>query len=323
MLYSNFLVCIAAWFCVAVYALPTDQFKKYSETVDLDALYEPNPPVTHVVAMTIEYQEPLTAEIKRHNFNIDLYGTVVPLTVKNFSFLAKGVKARVQGQDPDKIHLVTYRETLFTKVVVDGFIRGGAVAPGFGTFSIHGGSWADENFDLKHDRPGRLTMANKGTPDSNDSEFMIVTKTEPATQFDNKHVVFGQISAGLKELLDIIQYVEKDTDGRPIKPFKIVWAVPDEYRLSDQETMQQNYLNDLAAFRAGDKSKGVTMAESLKPVKVYKTKEATKDIILSDSYSSNALRNILVIAATACACFGIYKYKDVILRKNSKIVSMR
>ncbi|SMN20647.1 similar to Saccharomyces cerevisiae YCR069W CPR4 Peptidyl-prolyl cis-trans isomerase (cyclophilin) [Maudiozyma saulgeensis] len=311
------------WVISLVLAAPTEGSHKYSEDIDLTKLYEPNPPVTHRVYMTVEYEDPLTEKPMRHNLNIDLYGTVVPLTVKNFAFLAKGVKARVEGQDPNQIHVITYRETLFTNVVIDSFMQGGIVAPAYGPFSIHGGAWADENFDLKHDRPGRVSMANKGEPDTNNSEFIFDTKTTPNSGLDNKNVVFGQISAGLKELIDIIQYVKKDTDGRPLKPFKIVWAVPDEFRLGEQKVVHQKYLDDLAAFRAGDSSKGVTLAESLAPVKVYTSKEATSDTVLYDSYSSSALKNILIVLAVIAVCFGLYNYKDAILRKNSKIVSMR
>ena len=308
-----------------VRAAPTDNtggLKKYSELLDPNKLYEPNPPVTHRVAMTVEYDDPITGEATKHNMNIDLYGTVVPKTVKNFAFLAKGVKARVEGQDPNQIHVITYREKPFTKVVVDKYILGGAVAPGYGPFSIHGSAWEDENFQLKHDRPGRLTMANKGEPDTNDSEFMIMTGTEPAPEFDGKNVVFGQVSAGLKELLDIIQQVPKDTDGRPIKPFKVVYAVPEEYRLGDQKVLQKNYDDELAAYRAGDKSKGVTLAASLAPVKVYTQRNPVPDVVLSDSYSSSALHNILIVVMIAGACFGAYTSKDAILRR-SKVVSMR
>ncbi|GMM59196.1 peptidylprolyl isomerase family protein [Maudiozyma humilis] len=296
--------------------------KKYSELLDASKLYEPNPPVTHRVAMTLEYDDPVTGETTRHNMNVDLFGTVVPLTVKNFAFLAKGVKARVEGQDPNAIHVITYREKPFTKVVVDKYILGGAVAPGYGPFSIHGSAFADENFLLNHDRPGRLTMANKGEPDTNNSEFMITTGTEPEPELDGKHVVFGQVSAGLRELLDIIQQVPKDTEGRPIKPFKVVYAVPEEFRLGDQKVLQQRYEDDLQAFRAGDKSKGVTLAASLEPVKVYTQRNPVPDVVLADSYSSSALHNILVVVLVAAACFGAYTYKDAILRR-SKVVSMR
>jgi len=50
----------------------------------------------------------------------------------------------------------------------------------------------DENFELSHDRPGVITMANTG-PDSNNSNFVILT--HPAPWLDGKNVAFGEVDA--------------------------------------------------------------------------------------------------------------------------------
>ena len=60
----------------------------------------------------------------------------------------------------------------------------------------------DENFELKHDGPGVLTMYNDDEPDANGSRFMI-TFDKKNKELDGKHVAFGQVVSGFDLLYSL------------------------------------------------------------------------------------------------------------------------
>ncbi|GEM_PF-315326 len=67
---------------------------------------------------------------------------------------------------------------------------------------------------------GTICMANSG-PDTNGSQFFIVTKADGANWLDGKHTVFGKVIEGMDVAL-AIQEVETASDDKPVEEVKIL-----------------------------------------------------------------------------------------------------
>lgn len=88
---------------------------------------------------------------------------------------------------------------------------------GTGVISVYGGTFADENFSLKHDSPGLLSMANSGK-DTNGCQFFITCAK--CNFLDNKHVVFGRVLDGLL-IMRKIENVPTGPNNKPKLPIVI------------------------------------------------------------------------------------------------------
>ncbi len=164
-----------------------------------------------------------------------LYEASVPRTVANFVALAMGTvewtppaaapsfgdlsgakkgwtgggAATVDG--PEKVRRPLYSGTIIHRVIPEFMIQLGC-PKGNGTGNP-GWKFADEFVrSLRHDAPGTLSMANSG-PNSNGSQFFVTEV--PTPHLDDKHTVFGRVTAESVELVKKMARVPTAARDRP------------------------------------------------------------------------------------------------------------
>ena len=132
-----------------------------------------------------------TIKTNKGDISLNLFDDRVPITVTNFVNLAK------RG---------FYNGLKFHRVINDFMIQGGCPL-GTGTGGP-GYKFQDEFVrELKHDKPGILSMANAG-PNTNGSQFFITHV--PTPWLDGKHTVFGEVvSAQDQDVVNSIQQNDK------------------------------------------------------------------------------------------------------------------
>jgi len=132
----------------------------------------------------------LKASIKTEKgvINLRLFGDKTPLTVANFVNLSQ------RG---------FYNNLKFHRVIAEFMVQGGC-PKGNGTGGP-GYKFHDEFVDeLRHDKPGILSMANSG-PGTNGSQFFITHL--PTPWLDDHHTIFGEVLG--KEDMDVVNAIQQ------------------------------------------------------------------------------------------------------------------
>jgi len=148
--------------------------------VERNGMYSSPPPL--VIDPSKSYQATIVTE--RGDIEVQLYADRVPTTVNNFVFLAQ------EG---------FYDNTTFHRVI-PGFMAQAGDPLGTGTGGP--GYEFDDEFDetLRHEGPGVLSMANRGS-NTNGSQFFITYEAAP--WLDGRHAVFGRVIQGLDVLQEL------------------------------------------------------------------------------------------------------------------------
>ncbi|HEX7326105.1 MAG TPA: peptidylprolyl isomerase [Rhodanobacteraceae bacterium] len=145
-----------------------------------------------------------TFQTSRGPIHVRLFADKAPVTVANFVNLAQ------RG---------FYDGLNFHRVIADFMIQGGC--PNGDGRGGPGYRFEDEfSPALKHDKPGRLSMANAG-PGTNGSQFFITHV--PTPWLDGKHTIFGEVAAADDQAVvnavkqgDTIDKVVIEGDAKPL-----------------------------------------------------------------------------------------------------------
>lgn len=245
-------------------------------------------------------KEGLFAQIKTSKgiIEIQLEFEKTPGTVGNFVGLSIG-EIKNSNKELGKPY---YDGLKFHRVINDFMIQGGCPI-GTGT-GDPGYKFDDEfNADLKHDKPGILSMANSG-PATNGSQFFITHIETP--WLDNKHTVFGHVIDGLDVVNSIVQddeiinikinaVGEKAQSFDPVKAFENFNKLKEE-RINEQKKRTEKLLNDLSdgysKTDSGLMYKFLDNKNSNKPLKGKKVKVHYKGMLLDGTvFDSSFKRN--------------------------------
>ena len=197
-----------------------------------------------------------TISTSKGEIKIELEFEKTPGTVGNFVGLSLGLISN----SIKPLGEAYYNGLKFHRVINDFMIQAGCP---FGTGTGDPGYKFDDEFhsELKHDRPGVISMANAG-PSTNGSQFFITHVETP--WLDNKHTVFGNVIDGMDVVNSISQNdeiisVKINAVGDKAKAFDAAKAFED-FNKSKADRIKKEKENELKMLK--DLSKGFSKTSS-------------------------------------------------------------
>ena len=197
-----------------------------------------------------------TISTSKGEIKIELEFEKTPGTVGNFVGLSLGLISN----SIKPLGEAYYNGLKFHRVINDFMIQAGCP---LGTGTGDPGYKFDDEFhnELKHDRPGVISMANAG-PSTNGSQFFITHLETP--WLDNKHTVFGNVIDGMDVVNSISQNdeiisVKINAVGDKAKAFDAAKAFED-FNKSKADRIKKEKENELKMLK--DLSKGFSKTSS-------------------------------------------------------------
>ena len=197
-----------------------------------------------------------TLSTSKGEIKIQLEFEKTPGTVGNFVGLSLGLISN----SIKPLGEAYYNGLKFHRVINDFMIQAGCP---LGTGTGDPGYKFDDEFhnELKHDRPGVISMANAG-PSTNGSQYIITHVETP--WLDNKHTVFGNVIDGMDVVNSISQNdeiisIKINAVGDKAKAFDAAKAFED-FNKSKADRIKKEKENELKMLK--DLSKGFSKTSS-------------------------------------------------------------
>ena len=151
-------------------------------------------------------------------FTAKLFETETPVTVRNFVALARGTKAWKDPKTNAMAAKPMYNNITFHRVIKNFMIQTGDPTA---TGSHDCGFTIKDEIvpSLKFDQPGRLGMANIGSPNTGACQFFVTAVPYPS--LNGGYTVFGQVVEG-QDIVTKIDNVPTDRNDKPLTPVKLI-----------------------------------------------------------------------------------------------------